>query len=149
MKEVRCSFSWRGFLESIGITAGDQVGMFSDLRRVNRATDFAMSAAQRGGSFETCCSPDQVLTWFKATGVKVVEDGSSSLSVRPVHKNGAVGSELITVQASQGGRQPTLVTISVQRSANPADGPPNAMPPIFGLLLKVGMADSRWQTISS
>lgn len=123
------------------------MGMFSDLKRVNKVTDFAASAAKNGGSFETTCSPEQVFAWLKGTRIQVVDESPVALFLRPIYKNGNIGSEVIIAQVSPGNKKPTLVTITVQLNAKPDAGSQNAIPPIFGLLLKVSKADPTWQPV--
>jgi hypothetical protein len=121
--------------------------MFSDLKRVNKVTDFAASAAKRGGSFETACSPEQVIAWLKGTRIQVVDESPAALSVRPIYKNGTIGAEVITAQVSPGNKLATLVTIAVELNAKPGAASQNAIPPIFGLLLGVSKADPTWQSV--
>jgi hypothetical protein len=123
------------------------MGKFSDLKRMNKVTDFATSAAKRGGAFETSCSPEQILAWLKATRIQVVDESPTALSVNPIYKHGNVGSEVISAQVSAGSKLPTLVTIEVQLNAQPGSVNPNAIPPIFGLLSQVSKVDPTWQPV--
>ena len=123
---------------------------FSDMRRVKKAQDFAFNAGRRGGSFETSCSPEQLFAWLKEAKVQVTEESAASLSARPIYKNGSVGPEVLMVQVSPGNKLATLVVINVQLSIKPDKNNlmannPMTIPPIFGLLLKVGKADPGWQ----
>jgi hypothetical protein len=130
---------------------GTQMGFLSDMRRVNGATDFARVLGQRGGCFETNCSPEQVLAFLKASSVEVTKETPTSLSARPVSKNGAVAPDVITAQVSAGNKLPTLVVISVQLNPRPGEtnpmiiNNPLTIPPLLGLLLKISKTDPKWQ----
>jgi len=125
------------------------MGFLSDLRKANRATDFSRVLGKQGGSFETSCSAEQVLAGLKASRVKVTEETPTSLSVRPIRKNGNIGPELITAQVSAGTKLPTLVVITVQLDRNETNpmmiNNPMTIPPLLGLLLKVDKIDPKWQ----
>ena len=127
------------------------MGFLSEMRRVNGASDFARDLGRRGGSFETNCSQEQVLTFLKASSVEVTEETPTSLSVRPISKTGSVASDLITAQVSAGSKLPTHVLIKVQLNPRPGEtnhmilNNPMTIPPLLGLLLKVSRTDPKWQ----
>jgi hypothetical protein len=129
------------------------MGVLSDLRQANKATDFAFNAGKRGGSFETSCSPEQILTWFRETKVRVLEESPGMLSASPIHKDGNAGPEIIFIQALPGNRLPTRTVIKVQLNTKPGENNPailnNPMtiPPVVGLMLKVGKVDRGWQVV--
>lgn len=132
---------------------GDPVGLLSDLRSVNRASDFARAMAKQGGLFETNCSPEQVLAALKASHFEVTEETPTSLSGKPEFKYHNGESPVITAHVSAGSMLPTLVTIKVQLNAGPGEANPAILknpatiPSLTGLMIKVSKIDPKWQPI--
>jgi hypothetical protein len=127
------------------------MGTMSDLRRLKKVREFAFDTGRHGGAFETACSPEKVFAFLRETSVTVTEESQASLSVRPVHKNGSVGPELLTVETSPGNTLATRVVVKVQLNISPNEtnsmiiNNPMTIPPVFGLLLKISKADPGWQ----
>ncbi len=126
------------------------MGTLSDLRRHKKVQEFAFKAGRQGGSFETSCSAAQVIAWLKEARIQVTEETPASLSAMPIHKNGQVGPEVMTVQVSLGYRLPARVVIDVRLNVKPGENPlvaanPWTIPPIIGLAMKVSKADPDWQ----
>jgi hypothetical protein len=128
------------------------MGALSDLRRHKKVQDFAFSAGRQGGSFETRCSAAQVFEWLKESRVQVTEETPASLSAMPIHKNGQVGPEVMTLQVSAGYRLPARVAIDVHRNTKPGENymianNPWTIPPLIGLLMRLSKVDPDWQPV--
>jgi hypothetical protein len=121
--------------------------MGAEKRSLKRAGKFAASAAQRGGSFETSCLPNQIIAWLKTTISQVVEEAEASISVRPVFKSGKVGTEVISVHTSPGSKLTTRVVLTVRLEAKEGNMNLNAIGPVAKLMECVGLADTNWQPI--
>jgi hypothetical protein len=121
------------------------MGIFSDMRRMNRVTDFAMAASGKGGAFETICTPAQVFEWLKAGKTSLVEETAATVTVKPVFTSGKIGNELITLQTGPGTVLPTRVVISVELREAPGQRNMNALPAILGMLTKLSKADPAWR----
>lgn len=58
------------------------MGWLADRRNSKKMGDFIVRAAQRGGTFETSCSPEEILGWLKSGRCQVADESLASLTVR-------------------------------------------------------------------
>jgi hypothetical protein len=119
----------------------------AEKRSQKRAGKFAVSAAQRGGSFETACESGEILAWLRASSSEVVEEAGNSMSVRPVFKSGKVGTEVIAVETLPGSQMKTRALITVTMETKPGNLNLNAIGPITKLMESVSLADVNWKAM--
>jgi hypothetical protein len=115
--------------------------------RAKKVADFAMAAAQRGGSFETSCTRDQVFTWLKATRVQVAGETENELVVNPVFTNGNVGGEAICLKTMPGTVKAQRVIIDVRLGAKPGILNLNALSPLTKMMQEVSAVDPKWKQV--
>ena len=120
------------------------MGWLADRRNSKKMGDFIVRAAQRGGTFETSCAPEEILGWLKSGRCQVADESPVSLTVRPIHGTGAVGSELIKAEIQPGVQLLTRVVITVELKAKPGNINLNALSPITRLIDQVSKVDPGW-----